>query len=121
MGLVLIVDDLRFEREWAGHVAMREGHAVVEAANGSEALALIDQQHPDCVLTDLTMPEMDGLQLLDTLHARGDHVPVIVLTADRQPRTRAECERLGARAFLPKSWDADALERALRDALASPQ
>ena len=117
MGLVLVVDDMFFEREWVGGVLMREGHAVVEATNGSEALTMIDEQHPDCILTDLSMPEMDGLQLLGTLHARGNRIPIIVLSSDRQSETREECERLGARAVLRKSWDRGELWDALKDAL----
>lgn len=117
MPLVLIVDDISLERQRVRELVAREGYTFAEAANGLEALALIDQQRPDCILTDLTMPEMDGLQLLGVLQARENHIPVMVLTADRQPETREECRRLGAVAVLHKAWDPQALGQSLHNAL----
>ncbi|MFQ5806733.1 MAG: response regulator [Phycisphaerae bacterium] len=117
MPLVLIVDDVSFERRRVREVVKREGYACAEAANGCEALAVIDEQPPDCILTDLTMPQMDGFQLLGILQGRGGRIPAIVLTADRQQQTRQECESLGAVAVLHKTWDSEALGEALRKVL----
>jgi two-component system chemotaxis response regulator CheY len=115
--LVLIVDDMSLERRRVRELVAREGYAFAEAANGLEALAMIDQQRPDCILTDLTMPEMDGFQLLGILQSRENRIPVMVLTADRQAETRAECQRLGAVTVLHKAWSSRVLGEALQDAL----
>jgi CheY-like chemotaxis protein len=114
MPLVLIVDDLSFERQRVGNLVAREGYDFVDAANGLEALALIDERRPDCILSDLIMPEMDGFDLLAVLQDRGSRIPVIVLTADRQNETREQCERLGAVAVLHKDWDPAVLAELLR-------
>jgi len=117
MPLVLIVDDLSFERQRIRELLRRGGYAFVEAANGREALALIEERHPDCILSDLMMPEMDGFTLLAVLQQRANQIPVIVLTADRQARTREECEGLGAAAVLHKTWDSQQLGQCLQNVL----
>lgn len=117
MRLVLIVEDIPFERELMREAVTREGYVCVEAANGREALASIKEQRPDCILTDLSMPEMDGFELMAALREDGLQIPVVVVTADRQQQTRAECVRLGAVAVLPKPWPRRVLTEAVRHAL----
>jgi CheY-like chemotaxis protein len=63
---------------------------------------MVQQELPDCILTDLLMPEMDGVRLLVALRELGFNLPVIVLTADIQESKRKECEELGAAGFLSK-------------------
>jgi len=60
---VLIVDDRAISRELLRAQLQSEGHAVVEAANGIEALELIERDHVDAVISDILMPEMDGFRL----------------------------------------------------------
>ena len=117
MNLVLIVDDAAYERRLAREVVQREGCAFAEAENGREALELIDELHPHCIFSDLVMPEMDGIELLTRLQARGDSIPVIVLTSDCQPETCEDCCRLGAVTVLSKPWDPDVLAETLRGVL----
>ena len=63
---------------------------------------MAQQELPDCILTDLLMPEMDGVSLLAALQNLGFNLPVIVLTADIQESKRKQCEELGAAGFLAK-------------------
>lgn len=119
MRLVLIVEDTPFERELMRRAVTEEGYTCVEAGNGREALARIREERPDCILTDLGMPEMDGFELLAALQEDGLRVPVVVVTADRQQRTRDECLRLGAVEVLHKPWARRLLVDAVRKALAA--
>lgn len=78
------------------------GHDTIEAADGREGVAMAQQEQPDCILTDLLMPEMDGISLLATLRGLAFTLPIIVLTADIQESKRKQCEEHGADGFLPK-------------------
>ena len=118
MPLVLVVEDIAFEREQLRDLLQRAGYTCAEAADGLEALDSISAHPPDCILTDLTMPEMDGFELLRALREDRIGIPVIVLTADRHERTRRECEHLGALAVLHKPWAPRLLREIIRRALA---
>ena len=81
---ILIVDDERLIRLNCGVLLEDIGFRVVEAANGLEALAAFDRELPDLVLTDLRMPEMDGLALIPALINKSPETPVVVISgADR--------------------------------------
>jgi hypothetical protein len=83
-GLVLVVDDDADEREQSCEMIRRHGFAVIEAANGREALERLEEEEaPDVILLDLLMPEMDGFAFLAELHRREEWkaLPVVVLTA----------------------------------------
>ena len=78
---VLVVDDSAMDRHLAGAIVLKMGgwHAIF-AGNGIEALAILDKQPPDVVLTDMLMPEMDGLQLVQAIRGKYPLVPVILMT-----------------------------------------
>jgi two-component system, OmpR family, KDP operon response regulator KdpE len=79
-----------------------EGYAVDEAANGAEGLRLAIAHRPDAVVTDVSMPEADGADLLDGLAAHGmADVPAVVISANAPPA------RLRTRHFLSKPFDVD--------------
>jgi len=80
---ILLVDDDPGILDMNTRLVKRTGRRAVTARNGREALALIEEQIPDLILLDLTMPEMDGFAMLDKLRAREStrDIPVIILTA----------------------------------------
>ncbi len=90
--LVLVVDDDPHYREGAAKVMRESGFEVITAHNGIEALSLALRQQPNLVITDVTMPGMDGWQLLRMIRARPTlrHLPVIFLT-----QLTRDAERLG--------------------------
>lgn len=102
MSRILHVDDSSFSRLQVGKVLKREGHTVVPADNGRSALALLREDQPDLIITDILMPEMDGIALLTALKEQGSTVPVLVATADIQKDTSENCFELGAVAVLNK-------------------
>src|SRR5262245_29566653 len=112
MATVLVVDDSAVDRTLAGkllekrpgltEVERATGLSAVFAANGREALAQMERATPDLVLTDLQMPEMDGLQLVEAIKARFPHVPVILMTAHGNEDTAVHALRHGAASYVPK-------------------
>jgi CheY-like chemotaxis protein len=102
MGKILVVDDSAFARLNICRVLKSAGHEILEAANGREGLDMVMRLEPDCILSDLLMPEMDGIGFLAALRERRIALPVIVLTADIQETKKRQCLDLGAVGFLHK-------------------
>ncbi len=102
MPTILIVDDSGFQRSFLSKALVEGGYRVLEAANGEEALEIAAAEGPDCILTDLIMPDMRGMALLEILQKQKSRVPVVVLTADIQERVEVECLELGAARVLHK-------------------
>ncbi len=91
-------------------------HEVHIAGNGAEGLELIERERPDVVFTDISMPYLDGLQLVDELKARShlSHIPVIVVTASVQRHQIEEVYRHGIADFLSKPFDVRDLRAKVR-------
>lgn len=114
MANIVIADDNRFSRRMLCRHVAALGHEISEAENGIEALRLIKEQNPDVVLTDLLMPEMSGIELLQHLQQEGIEVPCLVISADIQATTREEVMASGARNFLNKPFTAESVADALQ-------
>jgi CheY-like chemotaxis protein len=78
------------------------GYTLVEAKNGLFALEELEKREFACILTDLVMPDLDGVALLAEIQRRRISTPVLVISADIQKTTREHCERLGAAEFIQK-------------------
>lgn len=103
MPQVLVVDDSASDRMLAGAILQKvPGINVAYAADGAEALKMIEQQLPDAVVTDLNMPELDGLQLVGCIKQGYPLLPVILMTAQGSEEIAAEALRLGAASYVPK-------------------
>ncbi len=114
---VLVVDDEASVRE-ALRSALESGRYTVETAcDGEEALKRFDESPPDLVLTDLAMPNLDGLGLLRKLHESSPAVPVIVITSSTDLTSAVEAMRAGAENYLAKPVDIDAVLMAVERAI----
>lgn len=113
MARILLVDDSRFQRKCIVKMLSELGHEVSEAENGALGLKAAEEIKPDMIISDLLMPEMDGIGLLRGLKSRGCTIPVVVVTADIQECTKQECLELGAKDFLNKPINGVSLEAAL--------
>ena len=102
---VMVVDDEAATRNTLARLLRREGYEAVCAGDGREALLALNEHTPDLILLDLMMPELDGLELLEILHAhpRWKSLPVIVLTALSDIHCIRRAEQLGAREYLVKA------------------
>ncbi len=87
---------------------------IAQAGNGLEALAAYRAGRVDLMFLDLTMPEMDGYEVLETLRREDLNCLVIVVSADIQPRAQERVLEMGAIAFIRKPVDADKVETVLR-------
>jgi two-component system, chemotaxis family, chemotaxis protein CheY len=106
--LVLVVDDDPDILQTLGLCLTTEGYRVLMAANGKEALDLLEGERPNVILLDLMMPVMDGWQFVAELEQRGRRdVPLLILSADRAVQGHAE--QLGASGHLAKPFDLDEL------------
>jgi len=117
MPRILVVDDSLFARLNICGMLEEAGHETLHATNGREGLEKILTEKPDCVFTDLLMPEMDGVELLAALQERKVNLPVIVLSADIQESKRQKCLSLGSRGFISKPPVKEALLEAIEKAL----
>lgn len=118
MAKILIVEDSPSTRARMRDVLTLQGYEVMEAANGREALMLLETCTPDCVLLDLLMPEMGGLDFLRRRNELEERSPVVVLHTGFPESTQAACRAEGAIDFLLKPFDADELVSAVREAVA---
>lgn len=110
MPKVLIVDDSAVDRRLAGALLEKYGPCQVETAeNGAAALARMRQSCPDLVLTDLQMPEMDGLELVMAVRLHHPGVPVVLMTAYGSEELAVEALEQGAASYVSKAQLAEKL------------
>ncbi len=103
MPIVLCVDDSDVDRRLIGGLLGKDVDWLVQyAANGKEALTMIEDSFPDVVVTDLQMPGMDGLQLVKTVRERFPHLPVILTTAHGSEELAVSALDGGAASYVPK-------------------
>ncbi len=102
MSRILVVDDEEGVRSFVAESLLTEGHTVVQAASGEEALAVARESSFDLVVTDLRMPGIDGLEVLETLRAEQPEVEVILMTAHGNVENAVEAMRHGAFDFIQK-------------------
>ena len=106
---VLLVEDEANMVRTLVRILERRGLQVLTAANGSEALAVLDQEPVDLMITDLNMPVMDGMTLLRELQDRTRKPSIIVLTGYGTVKSAVEAMKLGASDYLIKPYDTDEL------------
>jgi two-component system NtrC family response regulator len=122
---LLIVEDERSSREYLRLLLEEEGHQTTLAANGVEAMVALERDAFDLLISDLHMPEMDGLELLSHVKQRWPRLPVIVITAASEASEIVEAVQLGATNYLvkpaPPAAVTAAIEKALRVLPRTPQ
>src|SRR5580704_6584962 len=115
---VLIVDDEPDMLENCTRILSPQGYRCITAENGRAGLALLERARPDVLLTDLKMPEMDGMTLLRHAHELDPALPVIMITGFATIESAVDAVKEGAFDYLPKNFSVDQLrlsvERALR-------
>lgn len=109
--LILIVEDNEDLRFFLKN-SLKNNYRVEEAANGIEGWKKIEHLNPDLIISDILMPEMDGLQLLDTikLDRRTSHIPVILLTAVTDMESKIAGLKIGADDYITKPFSAAFLQ-----------
>jgi len=120
MNTVLVVDDKEMMRDSVGSTLQRAGFRVVTAESGESAVEQIARKRPDAVVTDLKMPGMGGLGLLEKIREIDDELPVVLMTAFGAIDTAVKAIKLGAFDYINKPFEGDELvisvKRAIRHA-----
>jgi len=120
MSRILVVDDEQSMREMLGIVMRKEGYQVVTADSRSQAAAVLGKQAIDVVVTDVRLPDGDGIEILRHVKAATPETIVIVMTAFGTTETAVAARKLGAEAYVQKGdLDVDELKIVVRDALAN--
>jgi FixJ family two-component response regulator len=114
---VAIVDDEEGIRKALSRLLRASGLEAESYANGQEFLDAAAEHRPDCVVLDLHMPGMSGLQVLRKLKAAGQRLSIVVITAHDEPETRERCIDAGACAYLRKPLEDRLLLNAISAAM----
>jgi len=115
--LVLIVDDNPIDRRLAAGIVEKVGMDTSFAVHGQEALEVLDREPPDVVLTDLLMPEMNGLELVERIKADYPSIPVVLMTAHGSEEIAVKALQTGAASYVPKKNLPRDLAHTIRDVL----
>jgi CheY-like chemotaxis protein len=102
MERILVVDNSQEARDLVGQCLRDHGMVPVYARNGREAVAAIEARPPDAVLTDLDMPEMDGLDLVRFVRSHYVGLPVVLMTSQGSEETAVKALHAGALSYVPK-------------------
>jgi two-component system, chemotaxis family, chemotaxis protein CheY len=109
---ILTVDDSATMRKMVSFVFKSLGHTVVEAEDGDVALPLVQQQNFDLIISDVNMPNLDGIEFtrrVRQLPGRGQ-VPILLLTTESDPAKKSEGKAAGATGWIVKPFTADQLK-----------
>jgi len=115
---VWVLDDDPGVRSALGRLLRSTALVVHTFASASELLQQLEHQRPRCLILDLALPEVTGLELLHLLQSRGEAIPVVFVSGEGDVGTSVEAMKAGAIDFLEKPVDADALLSAVMRALA---
>ncbi|MGH7705559.1 MAG: response regulator transcription factor [Candidatus Dormibacteria bacterium] len=115
--LVVVVDDDPDSREALARLLSVDGHRVLCAAGGRDALQLVAREAPDCVILDYAMPEVSGLEVLGAMRDAGNRVPVVMLSAKSDSYDKVAGYTAGADVYVGKDEDPGVLRAAVRQIL----
>jgi two-component system nitrogen regulation response regulator NtrX len=114
---ILVVDDEPAIRDTMRMTLEYDGHEVIAAGSGQEAITLAEKESPDLVFLDIKMPGMDGLDVLGRLRTMNETLPVVIVSAHGTAATALEAGRLGAFRFIEKPLTKDYVLDAVREGL----
>jgi two-component system response regulator PilR (NtrC family) len=114
---ILVVDDEAGMRDFLSILLQREGHRVVAAANGKEALRLAREGRFDLVISDIRMPQLDGVGLLEGLREADHEMPVILITAFASASSTIEAMKQGAFDYITKPFKVEEIKGVVTRAL----
>lgn len=113
---ILVVDDSRAMRRIVARTIRQagyDGHEIIEAENGKEALDMVRAHNPDLILSDWHMPEMSGIEFLGALNAEGLEIPFGFVSSESTPEMVELATKGGAMFLLAKPFTADDMSQVL--------
>lgn len=121
MANVLVVDDQLGVRRLLFETFREEGHHVEMAGNGNEALHILENYHPNVILMDMKMPEMNGIDTLREIRKFNEDVGVIMMTAYGDAQNMEQAQELGVTHYMSKPFDLFELRDRVREILAKAE
>jgi two-component system chemotaxis response regulator CheY len=114
--IFLVVDDSAAIRQLVTFTVKEAGYEAIAAANGKDALGQMARSRVDLVITDLNMPEMDGIEFIKTIRSMPDYkfVPIVMLTTETQEAMKQEGRRSGASGWIVKPFTPQQLLEVIR-------
>ena|SRR5688572_8065504 len=113
--VIAIVDDDESLRNSLLRLFRSAGYSVEGFESATDLLRLLPTRRPRCVILDLQLPDISGVELLERFAKLADAPPVVVITGNDDPCVRDQCVALGAQRYLRKPLDCDALLEAARE------
>ncbi|NMP24341.1 response regulator [Sulfobacillus harzensis] len=110
---ILIADDAAFMRSRLRKMLEQAGHTVIEAASGAQAVALYGEHHPDGVLMDITMPDMDGIAATQAICQTDPTARIVMVSALGQQAMMVAALQAGAKDFVVKPYEPDRIMQVL--------
>jgi CheY-like chemotaxis protein len=109
MAEILVIDDEPQMRRLIARLLKGAGHAVREAANGNDGIALFHEALPALVITDILMPDMEGIEMIRLLHQEAPNLPILAISGGGRAVYLRAATELGATAALEKPFGAEQL------------
>ena len=119
MPSILVVDDELSMREFLKILLEKEGHRVTTASDASSVLDLMQNEDFDLVLSDIRMPGMGGLSLLEKIKEINNSIPVIMITAYASPENAVVAMKSGAFDYITKPFKVDEIVKIIKSAIAA--
>lgn len=104
---IIIVDDDEAVRDSLSILLVLEGYSVSTCKSGADLLDLLEVEKPDCLILDVHMPVISGLDLVEVLNTKGLKIPVIFISGNIDVMTKARAEQLGVSRLLEKPFSDD--------------
>ena len=121
MAKILLVDDAAFMRKVIKDTPNKNGYTDVhEAVDGADAVEKYDELHPDLVMMDITMPNMDGLEALKAIRAKDPNANVVMCSAMGQESMVIDAVRSGAKDFIVKPFKPDRVLKTVSSIVGTP-
>src|SRR3954469_20765655 len=114
---ILVIDDEKAIRKTLGEILSFEGFTVDEAADGAEGAKKIKENNYDCILCDIKMPRMDGIEVLQLAHTERPDTPFIVISGHGNIETAVDAVKKGAYDYISKPPDLNRLLITIRNAI----
>jgi len=114
---ILVIDDEAYMRKIISKILKTEGYIVVESERGKEGLDKVRESSPSCVLLDIKLPDIDGVEILKKIKRMNQSIPVIMLTAYGNISSAVQTVKLGAYDYLQKPFDNEELKVVIKRAV----
>jgi CheY-like chemotaxis protein len=118
---ILVIEDYSDTRELLSSLLRQKGYEVIQAVNGKEGLLTASEKHPDLILMDLALPEMDGVEATRRIHEvpKLSQIPIFAVSAYVTEEVKADVRAAGCMAVFAKPIDFEALLKKIEETLSS--